>query len=404
MPDRLAMALKEHQTVSSGVTPKTPEDLAAVEEVSAPTAIGRVLVVDDDRLDQLAIQSALQRDLPGCLVDTVGSVSEARQSLERGGYTLALVDYYLGDGLGLELIAAANETPVVVITGAGNEACAVEAMHAGAYDYVVKDVQSGYLNALAATIQHALDRKRAELIAAERTAELATAYRELEQFAHVVSHDLQAPLRSIKGFIGILREDIEDALDDSARDYMERIDASASRMDRLIRELLDYSRVGRTGDEIEPVDTQRLVADLSGDLEALTLTGGGEIVVENELPWVEGVPVRLRQLFQNLVGNALKFRGEQAPVVRVGAREQGRRYEFYVADNGIGIDPEDFDTVFRVFSRVGRTNDYEGTGIGLSTCKKIVEQHGGRIRIESALEQGTTFFFSLPRHDRDSTQ
>jgi two-component system sensor histidine kinase/response regulator len=355
----------------------------------------RILVVDDDHLDQLAVRSELSRDIPGCEVVTASSVAEARTILSSDTFSVALVDFYLGDGLGTQLINVNPSVPVVVMTGAGNETSAVEAMQAGAYDYVVKDPQSGYLKALSATIAHVLARKDAERTAKQRTSELARAYRELEQFAYVVSHDLQAPLRSIKGFIGILKEDALPSLDDSAQDCLKRIDASASRMDALIRDLLDYSRVGRTGDEIEPVHTQQIISHLRGDLEATMLASDAELVVETELPWVEGVPVRLRQLFQNLVGNALKFRGDDPPRVRVGITTGERGREFYVADNGIGIDSDHFESIFRVFSRVGHADEFEGTGIGLSICKKIVEQHGGAIRLESKLGQGTTFFFSL---------
>lgn len=356
----------------------------------------RILVVDDDSLVQMAVRQALTGGIPGCDVVIAKSVAEARSALASETFAVALVDFYLEDGLGTELINLQPSVPVVIMTGAGNEVSAVEAMQTGAYDYVVKDPHSAYLSALSARIEHVLLLKDAERRADERTLELARANRELEQFAYVVSHDLQAPLRSIKGFIGLLKEDAMPQLEERDREHLERIDASATRMASLIRDLLDYSRVGRMGNEIEPVDPQQVLSFLRDDFEATMLASGAELIVETELPWVVAAPVQLQQLFQNLVGNALKFSSEKPPRVRVGVTPVDRGGEFYVADNGIGIDPAHFEKIFSVFSRVGELDDFEGTGIGLSVCKKIVEQYGGSIRVESAFGQGATFFFSLP--------
>jgi light-regulated signal transduction histidine kinase (bacteriophytochrome) len=284
-----------------------------------------------------------------------------------------------------------------VVTGAGNEEIAIEAMHAGAYDYIVKDHRSGYLTALPATIEHVLARTRAERAAAARTEELARANRELEEFAYVVSHDLKTPLRAIKGFIAVLREDAGPKLGESENDWLARIDRSAGQMDRLIDELLDYSRIGRTGSGATVVDTGELVAELIAEIEQTQASGDARILVEGELPAVHAAEVRVRQLFQNLIGNAVKFRGAEPPVVRISARSLGPMVEFSVADNGIGIGEEHRESIFRVFSRVGRADEYEGTGIGLSVCKKICEQHGGRIQVESRSGEGANFLFTLPR-------
>ncbi|MFT5040036.1 MAG: signal transduction histidine kinase [Hyphomicrobiaceae bacterium] len=357
---------------------------------------GCVLVVDDDRLQQVAIAHALASSDPSYKVVCVGSACQAREALRHGDFSVALIDHYLGDGLGLELIQEAAPTPVVVVTGAGNEEIAIEAMRAGAYDYVVKDQRSGYLAALPATIGHVLARRSAEIAAETKTRELARANRELEEFAYVVSHDLKSPLRAVKGYIQLLREDGGDTLTKGNNEYLSRIDRSASQMDRLTAELLEYSRIGRVAALPEFVDTKLLVEDIIADTQAANNEIGAQILIDGVLLPVQASAVRARQLFQNLIGNALKFHGAKPPAVRVSARDLGGMIEFSIADNGIGIGPEHYESIFRVFSRVGRADEYEGTGIGLSVCKKICEQHGGTIRVGSVKGEGTTFTFTLP--------
>ncbi len=357
---------------------------------------GTILVLDDDHLERAAVAAALGACNPAFDVICVGTVQEARSALKENDIVLALVDYYLGDGLGLELIAEAGDVPTVIITGAGNEEIAVDAMHAGAYDYVVKDMHSGYLNALPATVGHVLARKRAEVAAETRTRELSRANRELEEFAYVVSHDLKTPLRAIRGFIQILCEDAAARLEDDDKDHLSRIDRSADHMDRLICELLEYSRIGRLGTRAEHVETSEVVDDVVVEVLSTMDDDVARVQTLGSLPAVEATTVQVRQLFQNLIGNALKFRDTEPARVTVSARPLGAVVEFCVADNGIGIEACNHDAIFRVFSRVGTTEDYEGTGIGLSVCKKICEQLGGTIRVESTPGSGTEFFFTLP--------
>ncbi|MBS2132308.1 PAS domain S-box protein (plasmid) [Burkholderia thailandensis] len=244
-------------------------------------------------------------------------------------------------------------------------------------------------------------RKRAEQELLERTEELARSNRDLEQFAYVASHDLQEPLRAVAGPLQLLQRRYQGQLDARADEFIAHAVDGASRMQTLIDDLLAYSRVGRSG----------VARELTGCGAALdrALTGlsvglqeSGAQINRGELPTVPGIPTQLTLLFQNLVGNALKFRSSERPVqIDIEAQRQGNDWVFSVTDNGIGIDRQYFERIFLIFQRLHTRADYPGTGIGLALCKRIVEQHGGRIWVESAPGVGTTFFFTLDARTDD---
>ena len=229
----------------------------------------------------------------------------------------------------------------------------------------------------------------------ERTAELARSNSDLEQFAYVASHDLQEPLRAVASYTQLLARRYRERLDGDALRFIERSAAAVSRMQALIRDLLAYSRVDTRGGAIQPTDCTALVADVLDDLQA-GMVEAGATVTHGELPVVSGDPSQLRQLFQNLIGNAIKFRGSAPPQVHVSAARDDGTWTFVVRDNGIGIEPLYNDRVFVIFQRLHSRRDYPGTGVGLAICKKIVERHNGRIWIESAVGQGTKVCFQLP--------
>jgi signal transduction histidine kinase len=229
----------------------------------------------------------------------------------------------------------------------------------------------------------------------ERTAELRRSNEDLEQFAYVASHDLQEPLRMIHNYLQLLRQRYRERLEPAANDFIGFALDGAKRMHELIQDLLTYSRVGTHGKDFATVDCaeacRRALANLS-----LVIEETGAVITQDTLPMVNGDLVQLTQLFQNLVGNALKFRGERRPEIHVGAVLKGQEWELTVADNGIGIAEQDFQRIFIVFQRLHSREKYAGTGIGLAVCKKIVERHGGRIWVESRLGRGTTFHVILP--------
>ena len=229
---------------------------------------------------------------------------------------------------------------------------------------------------------------------AHTAAELARSNRDLEQFAYIASHDLKEPLRMVTSFMDLLKERYGAALVPQALEYVDIAASGAERMQDLIQGLLDYARVGRGGEAEAVPASEALDAALDNLRKAVSEAGA---VVEREpLPTVRANRLELVQLFQNLVGNAVRFRGGRRPEIRVGARREGDAWSFFVQDNGIGIDPEYRDKVFVIFQRLHTADEYPGSGVGLAICKRIVERHGGRIWVESEPGKGSTFRFTLP--------
>jgi signal transduction histidine kinase len=230
----------------------------------------------------------------------------------------------------------------------------------------------------------------------EQARELERSNRDLEQFAYVASHDLQEPLRKVSSFCQLLQRRYAGQLDERADQYIAFAVDGAQRMQRLINDLLAFSRVGRTTEGFSVVDLGTVAASAAGQLETVREEAGGEIVL-GELPTVSGDPGLLQALFANLIGNGLKFRrADVPPVVRVEAQRDDDMWTITVSDNGIGIEPEYGEKVFVIFQRLHGRDVYPGTGIGLALAKKIVEFHGGRIGLFSRDGPGTTIRFTLP--------
>ena len=228
-----------------------------------------------------------------------------------------------------------------------------------------------------------------------RTAELARSNEDLEQFAYVASHDLQEPLRAVGGYVKLLQHRFPEKLDAKAREYIAGAADGAERMQRLIADLLAFSRVGTRGGAFAPADLNALLRDALNNLQT-SITEAGAKVTSDPLPSLTVDATQIGQLFQNLIGNAIKFRSERAPEIHVGACQEKEHWLFWVRDNGIGIEPQYAGRIFQIFQRLHSRKHYPGTGIGLAICKKIVERHGGEIRVESEPVQGSTFYFSIP--------
>ncbi|MFI6711968.1 ATP-binding protein [Nonomuraea sp. NPDC050478] len=249
-----------------------------------------------------------------------------------------------------------------------------------------------------------IDSMRRRILSAWRTAsdqadELRRSNGELEQFAYVASHDLQEPLRKVASFTQMLEQRYENELDDRARQYIHYAVDGAKRMQLLINDLLDFSRVGRVGGEKAPMDSGVAVRAALDNLSA-AIEDAGATVTTGELPRVTGSPSQLTQLFQNLIENAVKFRGDEPPHVRIEAVERDGMWEFSCSDNGIGVDPKYADRIFLIFQRLHPRDVYAGTGIGLALCRKIVDYHGGRLWLDGDSGEtggrGTTFRWTLP--------
>jgi PAS domain S-box-containing protein len=245
-----------------------------------------------------------------------------------------------------------------------------------------------------ATVFDITIRKRAEKELAKVLKDLQRSNTELEQFAYVASHDLQEPLRAISGIIAILQRKYHGQLDGRADEYIDLVVEATGRMQSLINDLLEFSRVERRGKPFESIDLAEPVKLAMKNL-AGTIAENDAAVIFNGLPTLSADAGQMTRLFQNLIANAIKFRREANPKIEILAEKSGGSWSISVRDNGIGIDPKHFDRIFIIFQRLHTSTEYPGTGIGLALCKKIVERHGGWIWVESELGTGTTFTFTI---------
>jgi len=238
------------------------------------------------------------------------------------------------------------------------------------------------------------ERHQAEETLRQQAEELERSNRELEQFAYVASHDLQEPLRIVSSYVQLLARRYQGKLDQDADEFIGFAVEGANRMKSLITDLLAYSRVGTRGKELAPVEMEDALERATRNLR-LAIQDSGAIIAHDDLPVVLADQVQMTQLLQNLIGNAIKFRGSKAPRIHVGVRRRDERWLFFVRDNGIGIDPQYAERIFVIFQRLHNRDEYPGTGIGLAICRKIVERHGGEIWVESKPGNGATFYFTL---------
>lgn len=234
------------------------------------------------------------------------------------------------------------------------------------------------------------ERKRHEAMSA-----LELKNKELEQFNYIASHDLQEPLRTVSNYIQILEEDFSGQLDEEAKNYLKTISRATVRMSMLVRTLLEFSKLGRNK-KMVALDCNTIVKNVVSDLNSLIDETKTTILID-DLPELHAYETELMQVFLNLINNAIKFRKkDQLPEIRIGCRDSSNgHFEFYVADNGIGIEAKYFDRIFQIFQRLNTSQEEEGYGIGLANCKKIVEMHGGKIWVESELGKGSTFKFTI---------
>jgi signal transduction histidine kinase len=361
--------------------------------VSPPDAV--TFDTDQVTLSQPIIQK-------GERIGTIYLQSDMREMYERLGRYAGIVLLVFASSLGISLLLSARLQGLISepILSLVETARAVSAKN----DYSLRATRQGddELGRLMDSFNEMLAQIQA------RDEALRRSNRELQDFAYVASHDLQEPLRKIQAFGDRLKTKFAPALAEDGRDYLERMQNAASRMQTLINDLLAYSRITTNAQPFVPVDLRQITREVLGDLEVRIEQTQGRVVV-GELPTVDADPLQMRQLLQNLIGNALKFNREYThPIVKVYAQPvngaapgpdgNGARCQLFVEDNGIGFDMKYLDRVFGMFQRLHGRDQYEGTGVGLAICRKIAERHGGEITAKSGAGQGATFIVTLPVH------
>jgi signal transduction histidine kinase len=372
---------------------------------SALSTPARIVIVDDDHGLLRLMEKIVRRE--GFTAITTSLGAEALDWLAKNDADLLLLDLKLPDFGGSQFMdqleAAGRSIPFVIITGQGDERVAVEMMKRGALDYLVKDVQ--FIEFLPDVIRRALgkletDRRLAAAQAAleVRTRELHAALNEMQAISYSISHDMRAPLRSMQSYASFLVDEYANNLDEEGIRFLQQIIRSAVRLDTLIRDAWNYTKILNDRLPIEPIDLDRLVRDIV-ETDPATHAGNMRVEINGSLPMVMGNVALLTQCVSSLLSNAAKFVAPGvSPRLEIRAEERDSSWiRVWFKDNGIGIAPEHHERIFGIFSRIHSDSEYEGTGIGLSIVQKTVERMGGRVGVESRLHEGSSFWIELKK-------
>lgn len=359
--------------------------------------ICRVLLVDDDEDDYIVARDFLsEAELLDFKLTWVDNYDDGLAEIGKNRHDVYLFDFRLGKQNGLELLQAAIKMgctkPIILLTGVGDREIDQKAMALGASDYLVKGY---FLSAtlLERSILHAIERKSSENRQLKLVSELAAVNQELKDFAYIVSHDLKAPLRGIASLADWVQNDYGDRLDDEGRDMLRLMSGRVRRMSDLIDGVLQYSRVGRVKENKTQVNLAQLLHET---IDMIAAPNGIHIAIDSELPTLWAEKTRMQQIFQNLIGNAVKYMGKPEGEIHIGHSQKDDYWEFYVSDTGMGIESRHFDKVFQIFQTLVPRDQSESTGVGLAIVKKIVEAYGGKIWLNSEVAKGSTFWFTLP--------
>lgn len=377
----------------------------------------RILIVDDDEKSRIAVRSVLD-DLDIEVVES-GSGEQALLKVLHNDFALIILDVRLTGMSGFETARiirereASREIPIIFLTGYEKEELQVNRGYdLGAVDYMLKPIIPDSLRAkVAFSVKYhrqllvALEKER---LAKERlkqlVAELERSNSDLDDFAYIASHDLKEPLRGIAINTDFLLRGT-DPKETSAR--LQRIASLSRRMEKLISDLLYFSRLGRSDEQSENVDAKLIVDGICSEIGELINERNGQIIFETDLPMISADPSKVKTVFQNIIVNALKYNDSERPTVHIGFSDATKSARanpentFYIRDNGIGISKKNEGKIFRIFSRLNREADYgSGTGAGLSFVKKIVESYDGKITVSSTRDRGTTFHFTFPLTDQ----
>lgn len=358
-----------------------------------------ILVVDDRKENLLATEKVL-RPL-NATIFKASSGNEALSLILRQRFAVVLLDVQMPEMDGFETAMLMQEhesmrgVPIIFVTAISKEdRYATRAAEIGAVDYVFKPINAEILRS---KVKVYLDLyvQREEILKLNTI--LRQSNEELERFAYICSHDMQEPVRMMNSYAQLLEYKYEALLDNEGGKYLGLITSNATRMQKMIQDILAFSRVGREKIKVEKVDCNEIMHEMLTEFESIIGEKQARVTY-GDLPVLDTSPTLMRVLLQNMIGNALKFQaGNQPPEIDIRAERQDDLWKFFVRDNGIGIDPAFRDRLFTIFQRFHRKEEYPGTGIGLSTCRKFIQLCGGDIGFESTPGQGTLFFFTLPQ-------
>ena len=365
----------------------------------------KVLILEDVPLDAELIEYELHHEDLKFTSRRVETEKEFIKQLENFKPNIILADHSLPHYDGISALQLTRKksphTPFIFVSGKIGDEFTAEMLKKGATDYVYKN----NLSKLTPAIKRALDEqeevdklyksRKLEKELKKALKELERSNQELENFAYVASHDLQEPLRMVSSFSQLLERNYKNKLDADADEYIEFIVEGSQRMKYLIDDLLTFSRVSSQAKEFEKVDLENVLDIVLSNL-SVSIDESNAYITHDALPTVMADKSQMIQVLQNLIANAIKFRGDKPPEIHITAHKHGEEWIFAVTDNCIGIDPEYQKQIFEVFKRLHTRDEYPGSGIGLSVTKKIIKQHSGNIWVESELGKGSTFYFTIP--------
>lgn len=375
---------------------------------------GKVLIVDDIP-STLRLLSQMLQD---CGYETIYALSGelALSQVNLAIPDVILLDIMMPEMSGYEVCQQLKsnpntaDIPIIFLTAATDLPEKIQAFKVGGDDYITKPF---FIQEVLLRIEHQITLKRQQKQLNHLNQQLRQSNEELAQFASVVSHELQSPLQTMIGLLGLLLAKSE-RFDNKTKKYLNYIAKASEQMHHLISDLLTYSRIENIDSGLELLDCQEIIAQVLHNLQGAIAETGAVICIASKagssqrkstiLPKFIGNAVQLEQVFQNLIENAIKFaRPNIPPQIQINCqRDANGELIFSIHDNGIGIDPANFDRIFQVFQRIETVKNYPGTGLGLSICKKIIERHGGKIWVESELGSGSTFYFTLPAASNSS--
>ena len=355
----------------------------------------KILVVEDETIIAMELELQLKRmgyDVVGRVGSGVGAIEKATELRP----DLILMDIVMPGGMdGIDAskqIISKQNIPVIFLTAYADEEYIKRAREVGSFGYLVKPYEERELRA---AIEVALCKKSKEDEITRKNAELERLSNDLNDYVHFVSHDMKAPLRHIKALSMFLNEDYGDKLDEKAREHIRKIGTTCDDAETMINELLKLAKMTDTEIVREAVEVKDVVGDVKTELEFFLKEHNGRIEVMGDLPTISVHGAWMNDLYVNLITNAIKYNDNEEKVVRIGFEDRERKQAFYVADNGMGFEDKYKDEIFKPFKRLHAGK--EGTGLGLTICRKVVEAHGGQIWVESELGKGSTFFFTIPR-------